>query len=160
MYFGATELILPAHVNIGTVVTQSVPLNWAGVGSMIVEVCAELDSAAAAAGYAVPVPPPASGGPTVGYAQMVGISKKGVAARVLGNVFPNLPGAGTKVSLVDEYRKEYQAALDAIRKGELPIVGAATDTSSVGRQLARSYSTSNGLATSGIVSQVTVGMEF
>jgi hypothetical protein len=157
MYFGATELILPAHVNIGTVVTQSVPLTWAIVGSIITEVSAELDGAAAAAGYAVPVTSPASGGPTVGYGQMVGIAKKGVAARVLGNIFPNLPGAGSKASLVDEYRKEYQAALDAIRGGKLPIVGAAADTSDGGRLLPRSFSTSNTCATSGVVSQVHVG---
>jgi hypothetical protein len=160
MYFGATELVLPAHVRIGTVVSDSVPITYQIVGSMIYEVCAELDGAAAAAGYAVPVVSPASGGPTVGYGQMVGLAKKGVAARVLGNIFPNLPGAGTKVSLVDEYRKEYQDALDAIRKGELPIVGATIDVSGGGRQLPRSYSTSNGFATSGVVSQVTVGMEF
>lgn len=158
MYFGASELILPAHVSIGT---NTSPINVAAVGTIIYEISFELDGAAAAAGYAVPVAPPASGGPTIGYAQMVGYAKKGVAARVLGNIFPNLPGAGANAgSLVDDYRKEYQAALQAIRKGELPIVGASTDTSGGGRQLPRSYSTSNYGATSGVVSQVHVGDVF
>jgi len=158
VYFGATELILPAHVSVGT---NTAPINFSAVGTIIYEIGAELDAAAAAAGYVVPVIPPASGGPTIGYGQMVGLAKKGVAARILGNIFPNLPGkAANAGNLVDDYRSEYQAALDQIRKGDLPIVGAGTSPGGEGRQLIRSYSTSNTGASSGIVSQVTVAEEF
>jgi hypothetical protein len=96
MYLGASELLLPAHVNItGT----SVPVNIAAVGTIISEVSDEIDGAAAAAGYAVSIAPPASGGPTIGYGQMVSLAKKGVTYRVLSLVFPNLPG---KTSMVDD----------------------------------------------------------
>lgn len=158
MYFGATDLILPAHVSIGT---NTTPLNLGQVGSMIAEVQGELDAAIAAAGYAVPITSPASGGPTVGYAQVVGIAKKGVTARVLEQIFPNLPGGpGSQTSIVTDYRKDYQDALAAIRDGKLPVVGATADSSGTGRELPRSYSTSNTGASSGIVSQAQVGMEF
>lgn len=157
MYLGATELIFPAHVSIGT---NTSPMNLGGVGSIIYEVCAELDGAAAQAGYAVPVAPPASGGPTIGYGQMVGIAKKGVEARVLNFVFPNVPGASKGSSIAADYRKDYQDALAAIRKGDLPIVGASNSTGGEGRQLPRSYSTTNSLATSGVCPQVTIGMDF
>lgn len=158
MYFGATELIFPAHVSIGT---NTSPINLGAVASMIVEVEGELDAALAAAGYSVPIIPPASGGPTIGYGQVVGYAKKGVAARVLETVFPNLPGGpGSKTSIVADYRADYQAALDAIRKGELPIVGASINTGEDSRLLPRSYSTSNTAATSGVVAQAQVGMEF
>lgn len=157
MYFGATELVLPAHVSIGTNTTP----NIGAVGSMIAEVQAELDAAMAIAGYIVPLFPPASAGPTTGYAQAVGIAKKGVTARVLETVFPNLPGGpGSRTSIIDDYRKEYQAALQAIRAGDLPIVGAPAATGEGGRSLPRSYSTSNTAATSGVLSQARVGMEF
>lgn len=157
MYFGATELILPAHVSIGT---NTTPLNFGTVGTIIYEICAELDGAAAQAGYAAPIVPPASGGPTVGFGQMVGIAKKGVEARVLGFIFPNVPGAGPNASIVNDYRTEYMAALEAIRAGELPIVGATNSTGGEGRQLPRSFSTSNPGATSGVCAQITVGEDF
>lgn len=156
-YLNATELILPAHA---TITGSSVP-NLAGVASMIAEVESELNAAAAAAGYQVPLVSPASGGASIAYDQVVGLTKKGVTARVLSIVFPNLPGGpGTRTSLGDAYRKEYQDALDQIRAGKLPLVGAGVDSGDQGRQLPRSYSTSNSGASSGIVSQVTVGMEF
>lgn len=158
MYFGATELVLPNHA---TIAPSSVPVNLGQVASMIAEVGGEIDGALAAAGYLAPILSPASGGPTVGFPQVVGIAKKGVSARVLSVLFPNLPGGpGSRVSMGDDYRKEYQAALQAIRQGDLPIVGAATDDSGGGRQLPRSYSTSNTAATSGVTPQTTVGMEF
>lgn len=155
-YFSATELVLPAHASIGA---STVPMNYGNVASMIVEVDAELNAAAAAAGYLVPVVAPPSG-PTIGFAQMVSYAKKGVAARVLGNFFPKLPGPGAQSSIVDEYRKEYLAALDSIRNGDTPLVGVPHDASGAGRELPRSYSTSNSTATSGVVSQMTVGKEF
>jgi hypothetical protein len=128
---------------------------------MIAEVQGELDAAAAAAGYAVPLAPPASGGATIGYEQIVGYAKLGAACKVLRVMFPNLPGGpGGRTSVGVDYCSEYQAALKLIRDGKIPLVGAPADTSGGGRQLPRSYSVSNPGATSGVVSQTTVGKEF
>lgn len=157
MYFGATELILPAHVSVGT---DTQPLDFDAVATIIWEVSAELDAAAAAQGYAVPLAPPASGGATQAYGQIVSYAKKGVTARVLGNFFPNLPGKGAGSSSVADFRADYQAALDSIRKGELPLVGAARSTGDEGRELPRSYSIENSFASSGIVPHVTMGQTF
>lgn len=159
-YIGATELtlILPAGVSIGT---NTSPFTVGEVASVIVEVSAELDAAAAAAGYAVPISPPASGGPSIGYAQMQSITKKGVGAVVLRAIFPNLPGApGGKTSLADTYAASYEAALKMIRKGELPIVGAGSSTGGDGRELPRSYSTSNPAATAGVLPTIDLDSVF
>lgn len=156
-YLNATEIPLPAHVTI----TGSSNPNLAAVATMIAQVEGELNAAAAHAGYSVPLTSPAAGGATIGYAQIVGYAEKGVTARILSIAFPNLPGGpGTRTSLGDDFRKEYNAALEAIRKGDLPLVGAAADSGEGGRELARSFSTSNSGATSGVVPQMTVGREF
>jgi hypothetical protein len=75
-YFAATELPLPGHVTL----TGSSNPNLAAVASIIEEISDELNAAAAAAGYIVPLSPPASGGATIGYGQIVGYAKKGVTA--------------------------------------------------------------------------------
>jgi hypothetical protein len=156
-YLNASELVLPAHAT----VTGSSNPNSAAVATMIAEVEGELDAAAAAAGYTVPLAPPASGGATIGYQQIVGYAKKGVTARVLSVMFPNLPGGpGARTTLGDDFRKEYLEALKLIREGKLPLVGAGSDSGGSGRELPRSYSVSNGTATSGVVSQMSVGREF
>lgn len=150
MYIGATELtlILPAGVSIGT---NTVPFTLGEVGSVIMEVSAELDAAAAAGGYAVPIINPASGGPTVAFGQMVGYAKKGVGAQLLRTIFPNISNApGSRATLGDQYAKAYEDALKLLRKGELPLIGAPSDTSGTGRELPRSYHTSNPAATVGV----------
>lgn len=157
MYFGATELILPAHVSVGT---NTRPINLNAVATIIWEVSAELDAAAAAAGYAVPLVSPASGGATQAFGQIVGYAKKGVAARVLANFFPNLPGKGSGSSSVTDYRQDYKDALDAIRKGDLPLVGAARSSGEEGRELPRSYSIENPFASSGVVPHVMMSDRF
>lgn len=160
MYIGATELtlILPAGVSIGT---NTSPFTIGEAASVIVEISAELDAAAAAAGYAIPIAPPASGGPTVGYAQMVGLAKKGVGAVILRTLFPNVGNApGGRSTLADQYAKAYDDALKMLRKGELPIVGAGGDTSGTGRELPRSYSTTNPNATAGVLPTIDLDSVF
>lgn len=153
MYLNATEIPLPGHVVLG----PSTNPNLNAVASMIAQIEAEVDAAAAAAGYAVPISTTA----TIGYAYIVGLAEKGVTARILSIAFPNLPGGpGSRTTMGDDFRKEYNAAIEQIRKGDLPIVGAAQDPGEGGRQLPRSFSVSNPWATSGVESQVTVGMEF
>lgn len=146
MYIGASELslILPANVSIGT---NTQPLTLGEVASVIVEVSAELDSAAAAAGYAVPV----STAATSAYAQMQRWCKQGAGAAVLGIIFPNLGGPGARSSLADDYRTAYRDALKALRKGEMPLIGASPGAAGEGRELPRSYSTSNPTATAGVL---------
>lgn len=155
-YISATELtqFLPQNVNI---TPTSAPLTDVEVLTIIGEISAELDSAAAAAGYAVPLTPPASGGASSAFLQMQRWTKMGAGWQVLGIIFPSLPGAaGGGNSLASDYRDAYQAALLALRKGETPLVGAPTDESGGGRELPRSYSTSNPCATAGVVPQIEI----
>ena len=144
-YVSATELtlILPPNVSIGT---NTSPLALGEVGSMIAEISAELDAAAAGAGYGVPIPT----GATMAWSQMQRYTKQGAAAQVLKTIFPNLGGPGGKANLADDYWAAYQAALKAIRKGEIVFVGAGADAGGGGRELPRSYSTSNSGATAGV----------
>lgn len=157
-YLGATDIPFPAHV----VLTGSSNPTLDQVASMIAEVAGEIDAAAAAAGYIVPVIPAASGGATEGYAFVVGLAKKGITGRVLSIMFPNLPVAGTgnRATLGADYLKQYEDALALIRTGGQPIPGAAIDSSETNRLLPRSYSESNSDATSGVVAQIQVGMQF
>ena len=150
-YITASELTVALPQNI-TITPTSLPLTQGEVGSLIAEVCAELDSAAAAAGYAVPIDPTA----TVAYAQMQRWTRQGAGAAVLGVLFPNMGGPGGQTTLADQYRAAYQAALLALRKGDLPLVGAGEDTGSGGRELPRSFSTSNPGASTGIAPHVTL----
>ncbi len=137
-YLGATELtlILPAAVSIGT---DTTPLALGEVASIIAEVEARIDAAAAAAGYAVPV----ATGATMAIAQVKDLAKIGAAARVMGILAPNIGAPGGKTTLASEYRSEFNATLTLIRKGELPLVGAGSDAGEGARELPRSYETSN-----------------
>lgn len=142
-YLNATELssMLPLGATIGT---NTTPLTLAEVGSVIFEVSAELDAAAAAAGYAVPILSPASSGPTYAYAQMQRWAREGAGAFVLFTLY------GGENALAKDYRAAYQATLKLLRKGELPLIGAGADAGGEGRELPRSYSTSNPTATVGV----------
>lgn len=134
MYIDASALRLPNGI---TLAASSRPLTLTQVGSIIFQVSAELDGAAAAAGYAVPIAPPASGGPTGAYAQMQQYAQAGAGWLVLRDVFPNVSGTADRTSLASEYRDAYRSALKMIRDGTTPLVGAAVDTGSGGRQLPR-----------------------
>lgn len=144
-YLSATELtmILPANVSIGT---NTDPFTLGEVASVIYRVGANFDAAAAAAGYAVPLAPPASAGATQAWAQAQQIVLDGAAAIVLGVIFPNMTGGGRggdRVTVADRYQKAYDDALKMLRDGNLPLVGAPTSTGEEARELPRSFTTSN-----------------
>lgn len=145
MYLTATELVvlLPAGPSIGA---STRPVNSGETGTIIAEISAELDGAAAKAGYAVPI----SSTATVAFAQMQHWARMGAGANVLEIIFPNLGGPGGAVNIAATYRKAYEDALQRLRKGEITLIGAAEDTSGEGRELPRSYSTSNPFATVGV----------
>ncbi len=156
-YMGATELttVLPAAVSIGT---NTTPLTIAEIASMAAEISSELDSACQAAGYTVPVATTAGA-----YAMLSRYCKDGVGAIVLGILAPNAPGVGGRLSLAGEFRARYEAALKMIREGKLPLPGASFDTTDGdgGRELPRSYETSNTGATwSGATPILSVGQDF
>lgn len=137
-YVGATELTLILPQNI-TIDASSTPLSLGEVATILSEVQAELDSAAAAAGYALPI----ATGATTAYAQMQRWTKLGGAAQVLGIIFPNMGGPGSRVTLAADYAAAYRDALKALRSGMVPLIGATLDPSETVRELPRSYETSN-----------------
>lgn len=154
-YVGATEMnpFLPAGV---TLSGSSVPIALGDVASYIIEISAELDGVAAAKGYAVPIPTTA----TTAYAQIQLAAKNGVAGWVMQTLFPNLGGPADKTSLAGEYRQAYKDFRDALRTGDLSLVGAPADSGSQGRVLPRSFSTSNQTAdNSGASSMVSINWE-
>jgi hypothetical protein len=152
-YLSATPVVdlLPG---VPTVTGSSIPLTTSEVATIIARVSAEVDSALAGAGYAVPVDPGASG-----YAFVQEICNYGTSWKVLRAFFPNLGGPGGNLGLASEYRDAYQTALAAIRAGTETIVGAALDTSGQGRNLLRSYSTSNPEATAGVMPHIDMDWE-
>ncbi len=148
-YLAATEatFVLPAPVP--TITASSQPLSLGEIASWCDEIGAEVDAAAQAAGYAVPVP--ASAG---AYAQVRRIVRTGVLAEILGVLAPNVPGPGGKLTLASEYRRDYDETLRLIREGKLPLVGAAVAAGGAGRELPRSFETSNPGATIGGASPI------
>lgn len=154
VYVAATELtsVLPIAV---TIHATSTPLSYGDVASICAEVSAELDAAAAAAGYSVPVATTVSG-----YAQMVGYTKTGAAARVLAVYAPNLPG-GERDGIAGRYQTRFDKVLDRIAKGQIVIVGAGSDPDGGSRELGRSFETSNpGDARGGASPVLSVHQEF
>ena len=143
-YISATDVTvtLPAPATVGT---NTVPLTLAEVATWCDEVGAEIDGAAAAAGYAVPISPSSTGA----YAQVRRLAKTGVAAQILGVLAPNVPAAGGKMSLASEYRQAYETALERLREGKLPLVGATSESGDGARELPRSFESSNVGATLG-----------
>jgi hypothetical protein len=140
MYLGATELRLPN--GIGPFGASTRPLTLGAVGSIVFQISAELDAAAAAAGYGVPVSTTATGA----YAQMQQAAQAGAAWLVLRDVFPNVSGTADRASIASEYRDAYRGFLKMLREGTVPLVGASLDTGTAGRQLPRS----RGIATPNI----------
>ena len=145
------ELIPP----LPTVTGSSTPLNVGEVGTIIARVSGEIDSAAAQAGYAVPISTTATG-----YLAIQSIAEYGAGWKVLRRFMPNQGGPGGNIGLAGEYRDAYMTALAALRSGDLPIIGAALDTSGQGRELPRSYSTSNPGATAGVVPLVDLDYDY
>jgi len=155
-YIGATELsgLLPAAVP--TLTASSRPLSIPEVATICERISVELDSAAAIAGYAVPIPTTA----TQAYAQMALYNSWGAACLTLKTIFPGgAPGAG-ELPLAMDYCNSYAAVLDRLRESLEILPGAPEDSTSSNRQLARSLSVSDPTATSGVVPQAQVGMKF
>ena len=135
-YVAATELtlILPAGVSIGT---NTNPINLGEVASMLAEVSAAFDVIAAGKGYDVPI----ATGATIAYAAVQQAVKQGAGARILTTLFPNMGGPGGKTTVAGEYKAAYDAFLKGLKDGTVALPGA-TMTSTVGRALPRSRSTS------------------
>lgn len=155
-YIGATELsgLLPKAVP--TLTGSSTPLTMGEVATIIDRIGDELDSAAAQAGYLVPVATTA----TQAYAQMALYTSWGAACRVIQLVFPGGRGAAAEMPLAQDYCSDYRAVIDRLMQRDLNLVGAPADTSENNRVLPRSYSTSYSTATAGVDSQVSVGQKF
>lgn len=143
-YIGATELttILPPAI---TITGSSTPLTLDEVATVCAEVSAELNAAAAQAGYDVPIATTVEA-----YAQMARYAKIGVGAVVVGIYAPNVPAtAGGRSTLAETYAARFEKILEQIRKGQLVLVGAGSDSGGDARELPRSYETSNPAAVRG-----------
>jgi hypothetical protein len=153
-YLVASSWIPELMPPLPTITASSIPLNIDEVATIIGRTSLEIDAAAAQAGYAVPI------ASCVGLGMIEQVCEYGAGWKVLRKFFPNQGGPANNVSLASEYRDAYQAALAALRKGEMPIIGAAIDTSGQGRELPRSYSTSNPGATVGVEPMLDLDYEF
>lgn len=140
-YYSASDLvtILPA---IGTVTGSSNPITIGEVASAVERVSAQLDGAAARAGYSVPIPSTA----TTAWRQMEQHTIEGAGCFVLRSFFPNIGGPGDNTSLSGEYCQAFRDALAAIGDGTEVLIGAPEDTTEGARLLARSFSTSKSSA--------------
>lgn len=138
VYLAATELTAMLPRQVGTITGSSFPLTIDEVATIIGRVSAELDGAAGAAGYAVPVPATAA----QAYAQMQEYTEQGAGWRVLRRIFP---GGGDSAShpLANDLRDAYNATLKALREGTIILIGAGSDASETARELPRSFQTSN-----------------
>lgn len=131
-YIGTDDLLaaLPAGF---TITGSSLPQNLADVASTITRFEGEVDGFVAAAGYQVPVATAA----TYAYATLQQAVTNGVAAWVLGILYPNAGGPSDKTALSSTYRQAYLDFQKSISSGKLALVGAAPagDTSGSGRVL-------------------------
>lgn len=127
-YIGATDLtlVLPANVSIGT---NTLPLTLGEVGSIIHEYEAELNAAAAHAGYTVPIACSAS----LSFELMQLNTKRGAAAHLLDILFPSPP-----LAVAETYRDAYEAFLKALRDGDMTLPDVDSPGTE-GRALPRSF---------------------
>lgn len=157
MYLSATELNpnLPSRLQI---TASTNPAIASGIVQIIAQVSAEIDSAAAEGGYAVPISPTSSPN---SYSLLQQFAVYGAGWRALMVQMPNQGGVSDKEQLSSVYRQEYDRAIAMLRAGQLVLTDAPHDTSGTagGRILPRSYSTSNVGATVGVVPQVTMGRD-
>lgn len=138
-YLSATADVAPLLPrSVPTFTPTSVPLTLTDLDTIIRRVSAEVDGAAAGAGYSVPVPSTA----TQAWTQVQQLAFTGVAWQVLRTVFPGQGGTGDRNSQADDYRIAYMEGLKALRRGETALVGAPGDASETNRALPRSAETS------------------
>lgn len=118
-YLGATELVFPAGVSIGT---SSVPYSIGAVASLIVEVEGVVDGYVAAAGYGIPV----SSTATYSFAVLRSAVKNGVSAQILDALFPNMGGPGDRAQTMSSgYRRAYEMFLKSLRDGSMSLIDAS-----------------------------------
>lgn len=132
-YTDATQVTITLPRGI-TVTGSSVPISLTEVTDWITGVDAEINAAAAQAGYEVPIA--ATSSQSFSLLQMH--SRERVQADILGVLSPGLPTA-------KQYRDAYDAFIRALRKGELPLVDAPSDTDGGARELPRSNVTTFGV---------------
>src|SRR5690349_1915335 len=101
-YVGATDLVglLPA---MPTITASSVPLTMTEVAGIIGRIEANVEGAAAAAGYTVPIPTTATGA----FSQVQDAVVQGAGWRVHRRLYPNMGGPADKSSLAAEMRDAY-----------------------------------------------------
>lgn len=154
-YISASEIALTFPNVVGTVTGSSRPMTIDEVATVAERISDELNAAAAAAGYLVPIPTTA----TQAYAQMALWTLYGANCRTLRTIFPG--GApGGELLLANDYCTQYQAVLANLMDGSMILPGAPPDPSEANRVLARSLSVSDPTATSGVQAQAQVGMKF
>lgn len=137
-YLNATTDFVPfLPKSVPTFTGSSTPLTINAVATLIERVSVSVDGAAAGAGYGIPIPSTA----TQAWAQMQQITMHGVAWEVLRTIFPGQGGTGDRNSVADDYRIAYMDALKALRRGELPLIGAPSASGDGGRVLPRSAET-------------------
>jgi hypothetical protein len=149
-YIDASSFVLTLPAAVGTITGSSLPLTIGEVATVCEQISAELDSAAAAAGYAVPISTTA----TAAYGQMQLLTVRGAGCHTLRVIFPGSEAG--KMPLADTYCAAYAEALKMLRAGDYILIGAPPGPEGQGRELPRSYSTSNPLATSGVDPQATM----
>jgi hypothetical protein len=137
VYIVASEITALLPRAAGTITGSSVPLTIDEVASMAARISYDLDAAAAAAGYSVPV----GTDNVAAYAQMREYAEMGLTWRVLRTIFPAEEAA--RMPLASEYAQAYRDALTALREGKLSLVGAGSDVGGGSRELARSFQTSH-----------------
>jgi hypothetical protein len=154
-YLSATDWLTELVPPLPTVTGSSTPLTVGEVGTVIARSAARSTRPPRrlATQSRSPPPPPAT-------SRSKRSPSTAPAGKYLERSFPNQGGPGGNVGLASEYRDAYMSALAALRKGEMPILGAALDTSGQGRELPRSYSTSNPSATAGVVPLIDLDYDF
>jgi hypothetical protein len=118
----ALAAFLPANQGLPILTASSFP-NLNGAATIIAMVSAELDGAALAAGYSVPIPSTAS----AARLQMSQYTLEGAAARALRTLLPHL-APNDQVNYASILDTQYRQALDHIRQGHTLLVDAPRDT--------------------------------
>ena len=149
-YLSATELHSTLPKAVPTFTGSSAPLTLDDVAQILDRFSFEVDGAAAAAGYSVPILAPSDGGASSAYQQVRQAVTYGAGWQVLRVLLPDQGGPANKSSLAAEYKAAYDAAIKSIRKGETPLIGAGTSAGGAGRELPRSWWTSNSVATAAL----------
>lgn len=128
-YWAAATVVglMPVAAGVGSnlITPTSYPLDLADFQTIIDEVSAEFDQAAAKAGYSVPIPSTA----TSAYTSAQRIVRQGSFSEALRAFLTIDP------KRVDPYTTAYQAALKAVAGGDLPLPGAPYDPSATNRLL-------------------------